>query len=115
MKNNDVMTEDTFVISDWHFGHKNILNFTDWDTGRRFRGDLFKDVDDMNNQMIEQHNAEVGYNDHVLFLGDAFFGDPYLAANCLARLNGKRFDLILGNHDDPKSSIIQKFFLILFD
>lgn len=109
MKNDINMNEDSFVISDWHIGHRNILNFTNRD-GKRFRGDLFKDVDDMNNQMVVRHNSVVGPNDHVLFMGDVFFGDPYLAADVLARMNGKRFDLILGNHDDPKSAIIQKYF-----
>lgn len=102
------MNENSFVISDWHFGHKNILHFEDAD-GKRFRGDLFTDVDDMNRVMIERHNNIVGPNDHILFIGDVFFGDPRQAANCLAQLNGK-FDLILGNHDDPKSAILQKYF-----
>lgn len=102
------MNENSFVISDWHFGHYNILKFADRN-GKKFRGELFDDVDDMNQIMIRNHNRVVGPNDHVLFIGDVFFGDQYRAADCLAQLNGK-FDLILGNHDDPKSAILQKYF-----
>ena len=102
------MNEDSFVISDHHFGHRNILNFTDG-LGNKFRGDIFASVEEMDHSMIELHNKAVGPNDHVLFVGDVFFGDPYKAADCLSKMNGK-FDLILGNHDDPKSTILQKYF-----
>lgn len=98
----------TWIISDTHFFHHNILKFTDAQ-GKRFRGDLFKDMSDMNETMIRNWNSVVGPDDIVWHLGDVFFGDPHDAANILVRLNGHK-NLILGNHDDPKCNVLQKFF-----
>ena len=53
------MARDIWVISDTHFDHANILNFTDRE-GRPTRGDVFTDVEDMNEQMIANWNSEIG-------------------------------------------------------
>jgi calcineurin-like phosphoesterase family protein len=86
-----------FVVSDQHFNHVNILGFKD-EAGKLFRGDLFKDVDHMNETMIDNHNRLVMPRDHVWFLGDVFFGSVEKADMILSRMNGKK-RLTPGNHD----------------
>lgn len=78
-----------FVNSDHHFGHFNILKYSDgmreWDT-----------IEEHDEALIERHNSVVGKNDSVLFLGDLGFGlkDVQKAK----RLNGI-ITMMLGNHD----------------
>lgn len=92
-----------FIVSDTHFGHSNILNFTDYE-GKKVRS--FNDVTDMDEHMIQRWNTVVGHNDHVYHLGDVYFGKGY---EVLYRLNGKK-RLLVGNHDDPKSEHLLKHF-----
>lgn len=86
-----------WIISDTHFNHKNILGFTDSE-GKKFRGDLFKDVSDMNEQMIYNWNSVIKPEDKVYHLGDVYFGSQPEADAILSRLMGKK-RLIVGNHD----------------
>lgn len=89
---------DIFVISDTHFGHANILNFSD-DKGQKVR--VFDDVDQMNEHMIERWNSVVKPGDKVYHLGDVFFGDKFKFQAMWPRLNGSK-RLVIGNHDDVK-------------
>lgn len=93
------MSGDTWLISDTHFGHKNILNFTDSRTGKLIRGDRFTDVDHMNETMIQNWNSVVKPEDTVYHLGDVFFGNKQDFQRLWSRLMGRK-RLILGNHDD---------------
>jgi len=79
----------TFLISDTHFGHKNIL---------RYEPDLrpFASVEEMNETLIENWNSVVGKNDICWHLGDVLFGAK--AFELLSRLNGCK-KLVMGNHD----------------
>lgn len=86
-----------WVISDTHFNHTNILKFKD-DKGKKFRGDLFKDVTEMNEKMISNWNDVVRPEDKVYHLGDVYFGHHNDADKILSRLMGKK-RLIVGNHD----------------
>ncbi len=79
----------TFVISDTHFGHFNII---------RYCNRPFKDANHMDEVMIENWNSVVGRGDKVIHVGDLCFGDQYKAEKILARLNGKIL-LCRGNHD----------------
>lgn len=97
-----------YVISDTHFGHSNILKFKD-DEGNHFRGDVFKDVSDMDEYMIRQWNSVVKPMDKVYHLGDVYFGRQDYADNILSRLNGHK-RLILGNHDKGKDTVLLKHF-----
>jgi calcineurin-like phosphoesterase family protein len=93
---------DIWVISDTHFNHAGILNFTDCD-GKATRGDRFTDVTDMDEQMIANWNSVVKPGDKVYHLGDVLFGmdkPAWLDAN-FNRLNGKK-RLVVGNHDNIK-------------
>jgi len=100
---------DIWFISDTHFNHSNILNFTDSE-GKKFRGDIFSDTEHMNETMIENWNKMVKPTDKIYHLGDVYFGNDQAANNILRRLNGHK-RLIIGNHDKVhKKSILLDHF-----
>ena len=88
-----------WLTSDTHYGHANIIKYCNRP---------FKDVEEMNEAQIKNHNARVKPDDVVYFLGDFCFRnslggkagegavDKYLTY--LNRLNG-RYVFIRGNHD----------------
>lgn len=84
-----------WFASDHHFGHANMLKFTD-DRGNPARAG-FADVDHMDETMIANHNRVVAPTDTAYFLGDVGFGKAALN-RVLPRLQGRK-RLILGNHD----------------
>lgn len=94
----------TFVISDSHFFHKNIISFTNGDKPLR----PFDTVEEMNEYMIEAWNSVVGPDDKVIHLGDVVFAQQ--GFECLRRLNGKK-TLLLGNHERHKLSQYQEHFV----
>jgi len=96
------MTRDIWLISDTHFCHSNILNFTDAFTGEPVRPD-FTDVNHMNSYMIEQWNSTVKQGDVVYHLGDVAMGPDHKEwmKRYFNRLNGSK-RLLVGNHDDVK-------------
>ncbi len=97
-----------FVWSDPHFDHANILNFKDKD-GKRFRGDLFSSIEEMNETMIENYNRVVTSDSDIVYcLGDVTFR-PNDFARIACRLRGRK-RLILGNHDDGKSYELTRWF-----
>jgi calcineurin-like phosphoesterase family protein len=96
------MAGNIFAISDTHWNHANILNFTCSETGSPTRPG-FADVEAMNEHMIERWNSVVKPGDKVYHLGDVVFGEnkeDWMAKN-FPRLNGKK-RLIVGNHDNIK-------------
>ena len=84
---------NTWLISDTHFGHANILNFKR-DDGTPLRD--FSTVEAMNECMIHNWNSVVGAKDRVYHLGDVVINRKFLKV--LDRLNGRKV-LIKGNHD----------------
>jgi calcineurin-like phosphoesterase family protein len=84
-----------FVWSDQHFGHKNIIKYSDRP---------FDDIDQMREQMIRNHNELVGMDDYVIWVGDVAFLRDELANEILHRLNGYKI-LIVGNHDMQKKKL----------
>ena len=82
-------SKNIWFISDMHFGHANIM---------RYEGRPFKNVDEMNEFMLNRWNALVKPNDIVFILGDILFGGSELFENIFSKLNGKKY-LIKGNHD----------------
>ena len=83
-----------FVISDHHFGHTNSWEKFKLADGSPLRP--FTSNDEMNETMIERHNAKVKQHDTVYFLGDVVINRKHL--QLVKRLNGRKI-LIRGNHD----------------
>jgi len=71
--------------------HQNILKYQP--TTR-----LYKGVDEMNWELVKRHNAKVGPDDEVWFLGDFSFGKLEPTLNILDSMHGIKH-LIKGNHD----------------
>lgn len=82
----------TWITSDLHFGHTNIMKFCPKTRGH------YKDVDHMNAEMIRLWNESVGPEDITYILGDVAFTNVQKAAFILRSLNGSKI-LIKGNHD----------------
>lgn len=78
-----------FFISDTHFGHKNIINYSDRP---------FDNFEDMDWQIVNNWNHVVGDTDVVYHLGDVAMGDSTRWDNILKSLNGYKV-LVTGNHD----------------
>lgn len=77
-----------FLISDTHFSHTNIIKYCNRP---------FKDVEEMNEIIINKWNSVVKENDIVYHLGDFALYNAELK-KLVNRLNGKIY-LIRGNHD----------------
>ena len=95
---------NVFVISDTHFGHANILQFTRAD-GSRVR--TFSCVEDMDEFMVEKWNSVVQPQDKVYHLGDVAMSKHHIAT--VGRCNGHK-RLILGNHDTHPIKLYLPFF-----
>ena len=79
----------TFFISDTHWGHANVI---------RFHSRPFKDVDEMNKEMVKRWNAKVSPDDIVWHLGDFALSPTNYVKFLLHNLNGK-LHLCKGNHE----------------
>ena len=92
---------EIWLISDTHFGHKNIIEYCNRP---------FSSVTEMDWEMVEEWNKEVKPGDHVYHLGDVYMGcSRGYIDNLLSKLNGQK-RLILGNHDAGKDQTILKYF-----
>lgn len=83
----------TYITSDLHFGHTNIMKFCP-ESRARFNND----VSYMNEAMVMEWNSIVQPEDTVYILGDVAFMPASKAATYVNRLNGTKI-LIEGNHD----------------
>lgn len=82
-----------YFCSDHHLGHTNILEYC---PGRK---ELWSNVDEMNQDLIDRHNAKVKKDkDTTFILGDVLFN---ISFDILDKMRGKKI-LILGNHDNEK-------------
>ena len=80
----------TFIISDTHFEHKNII---------AYRKRPFTDIDEMNKYIIQQWKKNIRSNDTVYFLGDlAYSRNLSIVSFWKNQLKGK-ICFIKGNHD----------------
>jgi calcineurin-like phosphoesterase family protein len=80
-----------WLTSDTHFGHLNILSY---ESETR----PFKDINEMNETLIQNWNNVVADEDTIYVLGDFFMNTLETIDNILPRLKGKII-LIRGNHD----------------
>lgn len=83
----------TWITSDLHWGHKNIMKFCP-ESRARFRNDL----DYMNETMVKEWNELIAPEDLVYILGDVAFLPAARATAVMRRLNGRKI-LVEGNHD----------------
>jgi calcineurin-like phosphoesterase family protein len=88
-----------YFTSDHHFGHKNIIKFS-----KR----PFKDVEEMDEFMIQKWNEKVNPEDKVYHLGDVGLNAPGKLRKILDRLNGKIY-LINGNHEKSAQACEDRF------
>jgi calcineurin-like phosphoesterase family protein len=89
-----------FFTSDHHFGHTNILKFSNRP---------FENIEEMNDELIKRWNEKINPEDEVYHLGD--FGmtkDSGLINEILDQLNGTKY-LIVGNHEGPALQNRKKF------
>lgn len=98
------MSHRVFLISDTHFGHKNILGFKRED-GSPLRD--FPSTHDMDMTMVENWNRVVRPVDKVYHLGDVAFTDGGI--RLLGMLNGHK-RLMRGNHDLYKMRFYNEHF-----
>jgi len=78
-----------WVTSDCHFGHRNIM---------RYSNRPFASVEEMDETLIYNWNKRVKPEDNIYSLGDFAFGKIGYIKGILSRLNGN-IHLIDGNHD----------------
>ena len=78
-----------FLTSDWHFGHDREFIW-------KPRG--FNSVHEMNQALIERHNAVVQPDDDVYCLGDCMLGNNEVGLGFIKQLKGN-IHIIRGNHD----------------
>lgn len=83
-----VQSHNTYLISDLHLGHRNII---------RFCQRPFSSIATMDRSIIKKWNDTVNQSDTVFFLGDLTRRGSTLRG--LTWLNGK-ISFIFGNHDD---------------
>ena len=86
-----------FFTADTHYGHTNIASKegSQWKAGWR----SFKDVKDMNWNLINQINKIVGPEDTLYHLGDWSFGGIENIWKFRSQITCQNIHLILGNHD----------------
>ena len=83
---------DTWITSDTHFGHKNILKY-------QHNRSHFSSIEEHDETLISNWNSLVKTKDQVWFIGDfAFNSKDSNVLDILGRLNGK-LNFIIGNHD----------------
>ena len=87
------MSHNVFFVSDTHFGHANIIKFTD-NNGNRIRP--FDSIEEHDETLVRNWNSVVQPNDRVYHLGDVVINRKFLPI--LGRLNGRK-KLVKGNHD----------------
>lgn len=83
----------TYITSDLHFGHTNIMKFCP-QSRARFKND----VNYMNETMVAEWNSIVEPEDMVYILGDVAFLPAQKASEYMERCNGRKI-LVQGNHD----------------
>lgn len=78
-----------FFTSDTHFGHKNIIKYSNRP---------FSDFAHMDWEIVNRWNSMIGDTDVVYHLGDVAMGDSDRWDEILKSLNGYKV-LVVGNHD----------------
>jgi len=100
----EIKNKEIWVSSDFHFDHKNICRgVSEWKNPNgkiainRTRD--FKNLDDMNNTIINNINSCVGQEDVLIFLGDWSFNGFENIKKFRERIICQEIYFITGNHD----------------
>jgi calcineurin-like phosphoesterase family protein len=92
----------TWFASDYHFAHKNIISYDNRP---------YKDVREMEDDILRRHNNVVGEDDDFYFLGDLAImynrTDKDRVESLLWQLNGNKY-FIKGNHDHEETRRLYK-------
>ncbi len=100
-----IITKETFIIADTHFGHANVLEY---EPGRKT---VLGDHPDQ--RMAELWNEAVSPTDTVLHLGDFAFKSEAVQ-RWVQELNGTKY-LIRGNHDRSPQTYLENGFTEVID
>lgn len=102
-KSGSSKTYNTFLVSDTHFDHENIIKYCNRP---------FSDKHEMNQILIKRWNSVVKKTDTVFFLGDMTYGWNHRPEEYwLKKLNG-RIIFIEGSHDDPNEKTHKEFVIL---
>ena len=85
--------ERTWFTADHHFGHANIIKFTDRP---------FDSVAEMDEALVENWNSVIGPDDRVFHLGDFTLGNSHVAYRYLQQLQGRISFLYTPWHHDRR-------------
>lgn len=88
------MIDWPFLCADQHLGHKNII---------LYEKRPFRDVEEMENEIIKRHNEVVDDHNLVYVLGDFSFYPKDITKKLVEQLNGRLY-LIKGNHDNHSNN-----------
>lgn len=94
-----------YITSDLHFWHGNILKFNP-------KTRPFKDVEHMNEMLLQECESLLTENDTLYILGDFSFKGAEATTVILERLKaiGCEIILIVGNHDKKLLSLYKQYF-----
>lgn len=92
-----------YYFADPHLGHENIIKLS-----KR----PFKNVEEMDEAIIENWNSVVKDDDNVYIVGDFCFKSGKNPVEYLKRLNGRKY-LVIGNHDGSilKNPVARRMFV----
>jgi calcineurin-like phosphoesterase family protein len=82
-----------YVYADPHFSHTNII---------KYESRPFSNAEEMNKQIIKNHNSVITKRDKVFILGDFCLAGKEETAKIVKQLNGYKI-LVMGNHDRSRS------------
>jgi len=91
----EIQIENTWLWSDLHFFHKNIIEFSDRP---------YPDVETMNEHLVANFNDYVQPDDTSIWVGDVGFSNDTAINELLDQCNGYKI-LIVGNHDFNKKKL----------
>jgi len=95
---------NTYISSDWHFGHTNIIHIG--------KGRPFNSLTEMENKIIENTNKVVRLEDRLILVGDICLGKKQDWEKMLNSITCKNIILVQGNHDTWKSIPKDRFSLV---
>ena len=98
-------SRNCWCIADTHFDHANIIKYCD----RKFQ-----DIEEMNNIILTNWNANIKRDDLVFFLGDLVFGRCSRSPKDWLKLLNGRIIYLKGNHDRDMELTSQRLDNILF-